>query len=229
MADVDQRLRTVQSWWLGSELVRRHPELLLIETHPGGGQYDCLTLMSMDPGGAGTNLVDLNRTGRIHVGDQTGFMTWEQERAFGDRHGAMRRIENAAGLHAPTQTPSSTGKVLTYRVLASVLTTTLNEREPWDARNLMLDASNADVEPRFDLAAFPSAVEGVRERRRDDLFGRPEYRFWGLIQGEKLVAVLDTDGNVHLGSGPRNLSTVYAQRGRRLNAAIATTLAEVLP
>lgn len=230
MADLERRLRTVQSWWLGSELVRRHPKLLLIETHPAGGQADCLTLLRVDShGGTQHPLVDLEQTGGIHVGGHGIFMTWEEERDFGDRHGALKRVEIAAGLHAPTETPPSTGKTLTYRTLTSVLSTTLNERETWDARNLMLNAGNVGPSRTFDLAPFPSAAEAVRDRRRDDLFGSPEYRFWGLLRGTKPVAVLDTDGNVHLKSGPRSLPAAYAKGGHRLHSAIASTLAEVMP
>jgi hypothetical protein len=33
------------AWWLAAELIRRHPaDLREIETHPGGGQYDCISL-----------------------------------------------------------------------------------------------------------------------------------------------------------------------------------------
>ncbi|MBE8146482.1 hypothetical protein IOD13_09295 [Brevibacterium casei] len=43
--NVDDRLIYLQSWWVASEFLRRHPEFDLFETHPGGGQYDCLTIL----------------------------------------------------------------------------------------------------------------------------------------------------------------------------------------
>ncbi len=43
------------SWRLGSELVRRHPHhLVLLRTHPGDGQHDCLTPTSGTVGKLGT-------------------------------------------------------------------------------------------------------------------------------------------------------------------------------
>ena len=37
------------SWRLTAELVRRYPDRFsVIETHPGGGQYDCITLIDED-------------------------------------------------------------------------------------------------------------------------------------------------------------------------------------
>src|SRR4051794_35374654 len=77
-----RRFILMQSWWLASRLVRRHPELKLIETHPGGGQYDCLTLRK-DQG----TRVDINRVGSIHVFSESDHLTvpinemFEQESA----------------------------------------------------------------------------------------------------------------------------------------------------
>ncbi|MGD4206363.1 hypothetical protein QT666_22610, partial [Xanthomonas citri pv. citri] len=42
------RFAIAQSWWLASELVRRHPELMIYEMHPGGGQYDVLCVATPD-------------------------------------------------------------------------------------------------------------------------------------------------------------------------------------
>src|SRR5260370_37209365 len=37
------------SWTLATEMIRRAPKLLYImETHPGGGQYDCLSIVRTD-------------------------------------------------------------------------------------------------------------------------------------------------------------------------------------
>ncbi len=33
------------AWWVAAELIRRHPDrLTVIETHHGGGIYDCLSI-----------------------------------------------------------------------------------------------------------------------------------------------------------------------------------------
>lgn len=230
MADVMKRLQTVQSWWLGSQLVRRHPELMLIETHPGGGLSDCLSVVDVGRDGSGSTVVQLNREGGIHVRDQVGFMSWENELNLGDRHGAVRRIEAAAGLTAPANTPASTGKVLSYRAIASVLATLLNEREVWDARNYRFDSSNAYTDdPAFDLSPFPTAEAKVDNVRPDDLTDDLRYRFWGLLNEAEVVAILDTDGVVHLRDGQRSLVEAYSAGDRRLNLAITSTLGQVLP
>ena len=69
MADwIDRTVLEAASWRLASELVRRHPLTTRVpHTHPGGGQYDCLTITS--PTGVG-GAVQLNRNGTIQVHDR---------------------------------------------------------------------------------------------------------------------------------------------------------------
>lgn len=49
------------SWDIAWRLVRACPDLRVYETHPRGGQYDCLTLISP------AVKIDINRVGSIHV------------------------------------------------------------------------------------------------------------------------------------------------------------------
>ena len=226
MADINERLRIVQSWWLGSELVRRHPDLTLIETHPGGAQYDCLTLVRA--GREVEPLVHMNRIGKIHIVASDLSMTWAEERDFGDRHGAVRRIESAAGLSAPQATPPSAPTVLSLRAIYRILASMLNEREPWDARSAYYDSSG-EGSGSVDLSAFPSAANSIKVPRPNDPFGQPGYRFWCLGPGHASVAILDSDGGVHLRDKETSLSDAYVRSGRSLTAAISMTLGAVLP
>lgn len=104
MTDVNTRLRLAQSWWLASELARRHPELLIIETHPGGGQYDCLSLVKDEQ-----TLIDVNRVGSIHIHHDDGesipidSLCQQQE-----PYAVLKSVERRAGLRPPEQ-PRRTG------------------------------------------------------------------------------------------------------------------------
>lgn len=61
--NLEWRMINVQSWWVASKLVRRHPQLGLIETHPGDGMYDCLSVVRW--GHHAPNFIDLDpRTAR---------------------------------------------------------------------------------------------------------------------------------------------------------------------
>ena len=62
---LSQQFVEAASWHLASELLRRNPAMTLIQTHPGGGQYDCLSLYGpSSPSGAAGELL-LNRVGRL--------------------------------------------------------------------------------------------------------------------------------------------------------------------
>jgi hypothetical protein len=56
-------------------------QYFIVETHPGGGQYDCITLGD-NSRGYPQSVVDLNRTGRIHIHTSNGTTTlddaWER-------------------------------------------------------------------------------------------------------------------------------------------------------
>ena len=59
-----RQMEEIASWRLASEMVRRYPnKLSIIETHPGGGQYDCLTLISEVDG----ITIHVNRGGSITI------------------------------------------------------------------------------------------------------------------------------------------------------------------
>ncbi|WP_214403721.1 TY-Chap2 family putative peptide chaperone [Pseudonocardia lacus] len=225
-----QRFVLAQSWWIASELVRRHPHLRLIETHPGGGQYDCLTLLDSRSASPGS-LVDLNRAGSIHIKDGAREpLDWNTVFAARGGHDIIRRIEAAAGLHPSVPAPPTGPTALTYRVLARILTSLVDDRRTWDARNGQLDSSGHDCGRRSELDRFPSVVEALRDILPDDLFGEPAYRFWILLRDTDPVAVLDTNGRLHLpAEPPAELLAVYKGSGRSLTTTVAEMLGHLLP
>ena len=189
VAEPARRFVNAQSWWIASELVRRHPHLLLLETHPGGGQYDCLTLV--DPGRRSAGAIaQINRAGTIQVRRSSTFspISWAEAFAATGGHDVVRSIEAAAGLPAPTIAPATGPKALTYRVLARVLTSLVDDRREWDAENGYLDTSGMGSGRRAALGRFPSVVESLRDRRVDDIGREPAYRFW-LLQRLSLIHI----------------------------------------
>jgi hypothetical protein len=222
-----RRFVLAQSWWLASALVRRHPGLRLIETHPGGGQYDCLSLLR-----AKEKVFDINRNGSVHVGEAVRELRpmamdglFDQEQAWT----YVRELEEVSSVGVARHTPSSTPAVLTYRVIAELMAITLNDRKAWDVRNEFEDTSDWGGGPRHYVQGFPLAAARVQQRREDDLLGIAEYRFWGVLSGGEAVAVLDTDGNVYVGEQVFHLPEVYRSHNRRLTATVAATLGTVLP
>jgi hypothetical protein len=146
ITEFGSRLIIAQSWFIASELIRRHPELRLIETNPLTGQYNCLTIVAQrdrEP----RKIIDLNRNGRMKAYGTGALVAepipWSEtlssfaaSQATPSRgHNALKRLERDAGLTAPATTPASSPAALSYRVIARVLSGLLNDKAVWDARN----------------------------------------------------------------------------------------------
>jgi hypothetical protein len=227
-----RRFVLAQSWWIASEIVRRDPKLLIIETHPGNGMYDCLSLIRRTDTETPT-LIDLNREGRVHVHAAETFepITWAGAFAARGGHDIVHALEKAAGLTPAAKAPPTGPRVLTYRLIARILASLVDDRHQWDARNGQLDSSGMDAtnDHRPELLRFPSVVEALCDKRPDDLFGRPAYRFWTLLRDADPVAVLDTDGRLHLQDQPPIEVPPLYRRSRSLTTVISEAMGHILP
>ena len=86
-------LTSAGSWQVVGELSGAMPDLQVFETHSGGGQYDCLTLMTPE----GRSVISMNRDGESAlVGDEVVGGIWAlagQTPGTGPRHLATRLLE----------------------------------------------------------------------------------------------------------------------------------------
>lgn len=237
---LDDRILGVQSWFIASELIRRHPKLKLIQTYPHWGVHDCLSICdvaSQSP----TILIELARTKFIWVrsaADQdASHIEWietlrvQSSANADDPHSVLKRIEALAGLHAPSRTPVSTPAVLTHRVSARTLSLLMNDRSRWDVQNEFYDADDSTMGSarRHWTDSFPTAARSIEDVRSDDLLGNPAYRYWALLRDGAPVAILDTDGTVHLKRETHSLLDLYRGMNRSLTRVIAAALGSVLP
>ena len=225
--NLQQRMVNLQSWWVASELIRRHPELELIETHPGGGQYDCLSVLSAD--GAHKLHIDLNRNGRMHIhsGTPSWFdsarwdirhpVEWSTESEQEDRRRIPRFLEDATGLLPPAQTPVTTSKTLGFRIIYHLLLFSLNEAEHCDIRNGELDSSGmySDSERPY-FAGIESAQIALRHSRPLGCKAHvPQYDFWGVLRDGRCLGLLQNDGTLHRpNTEPVNLMETYNSNKR---------------
>lgn len=182
--ELNRTVLEAASWRLASELVRRHPQLRILRTHPGGGMYDVLVILaSEDDSGF---RIDLNRNGRIHIlGSASGRTGADQEPVewsdylCSDPRDFLVRLERAAGLTSPPNVPSSTPRSLTYRVLAAVAATGFMTVHPIVIASGYIDSSGSGGSYRNpDLDVFDVLPAELRQPAADDLHGVPEYRFW---------------------------------------------------
>jgi hypothetical protein len=179
----DPSVLEAASWRLASELVRRHPKTLrLIRTHPGGGQYDCLTLLALD---GSDGVVQLNRHGTIQVHARFDGRPQDWEPTSWDTYlkadprEFLDALEVASGLPSPSSVPPSTPRTLTYRVLAAIAATGFKTVDPIKIVPGTIDSSNLDAGPNDeDFALFPMIPAALREQTPGTPLEDPGHRFW---------------------------------------------------
>ncbi|SDD23886.1 hypothetical protein SAMN05216410_3016 [Sanguibacter gelidistatuariae] len=231
------RFVNAQSWWIASEIARRHPQLIIHEMHPGGGMYDVLGIMK--PGGR-ESLAWLNRTGRICVAtgddrspsdDDSFQLTWTDVMAMASPHTAVKAIEVAAGLVLTGKAPASTPRTLAYRVIANVINSCSNDRHHWDVRNEFIDSSSDDdgVLNGY-LDAFPEARSDSARTPRLGLWHEPESHFWAVLRDDEPVALISIEAALYLpGKKPIDMMAEYKRHGRRIIPCMASLLGDLLP
>ena len=177
------------AWWLASELIRRHPkELRVIETHPGGGMYDCLTLVSRD---RGLTLVQLNRTGRIQIRytdrsdhNREFYAEWLALLRLGRKRKLfIKSIEEALNLPTRSNALPTHQHSVGVRLIANLAGRIAFSNKTWDLRNMMADTSGVGGGPHDKwMASFPQLD---LPRLQTDLLSSPHYRYWCLLDFKK--------------------------------------------
>jgi hypothetical protein len=212
------------SWRLASELVRRHPHTLrLIRAHPGGGQYDCLSLSALNdaPGS-----IQLNRSGTIQVherfdGRESDWPPTEwDEYIRANPRGFLNRLEVAAGLPSPTSVPASTLRTLTYRVLAAIASTAIKSVDPIAITQGYIDTSGYGGGPNHEaFDAFGAIPNELRTRQAGDLLDQPGYRFWFVVRNDVHVLAFEQEQGLAWTThhtAPWNLMELYQESRRNL-------------
>jgi hypothetical protein len=115
------------SWTLASELIRRAPKRLHIaEMHPGGGQYDCLSIFRTD---LECDVCTFNRVGSFTAfkwfdnGHDRACWTqidvWDRVARGDSTRDILDEICNLIRLPTPSPLPAGTATSLTYRVITA--------------------------------------------------------------------------------------------------------------
>jgi len=180
--------RSAIAWTVLAEVIRRHGEsrnLHLLETHPGGGQYDCLTLLGLEAGcddvyggGCQTGSANLNIcSGRLRVfhrfvsaddadaakGSGSAFDVVSAYLEAEDPADVIDRICRLLGLSPQPERPGpTTRRILTVRLLAKMRTRYAFERRGLRYRMGYHDSSGYGSGILPDLRLFEWAL-------RDDL------------------------------------------------------------
>ncbi len=233
--NLNRQLIEAASWRIVSEFLRRHPKRFrLIETHPGGGQYDCLSLYTLDNL---RHVASFNRAGRLHVfwrpcGDGREvepFDVWEAMAEAWDPKSLLDQVCERIGVPVPAKLPSSTPEVVVYRVIAAFLTHSVFGVTEWECRNGFLDSSGMEGGVWKDFQYFPGAQARLAVRLGDDILKQPAYRFWFLRKGNEPMACLEKTGTAWTRDGRTfDLPALYKQH-KRIWPVVFEVLGDQLP
>lgn len=226
--ELSTSVREILSWRLMAELLRRHPEIgTLIETHPGGGQYDCLTIF-----GEGESIASLNRHGDFtpffNLDEQVSHeQIWHPCLADQEFTLVLNKLSKALKMKVPKQLPKTTPEVLVYRVNAGLLGYSLLDKNPMECRNGQMDSSG-EADQAYREAWFEVFPTALTERRQFDRsaspFGNPNYHFWFILRENEPVLGVSTNGNAHTKEGMMiDLMEIYKRR-RKLEDVIGALI-----
>jgi hypothetical protein len=225
---IDGSVLEAASWRLASELVRRHPNMTrVLRTHPGGGQYDCLTITTPTAQG-GT--IQLNRHGTIQVHerfDGRPVEGWEPAEWDDYLRAAPRefldRLERASGLTRPANVPSSVPMTLTCRVLAALASTAVKSVHGIEIQPGYIDTSGYGGGPNETLDTFRAIPDDLRRTQDGDLFDEPGYRFWIVMRNDvPILAFEQNKGMAWTPHHPEGLDLMASYRRSRRNLLVVT-------
>jgi hypothetical protein len=233
-----QRIVLAQSWLIASELARRHPELLVHEMHPGDGMYDVLCVSDPRQGEyMDRTRIMLNRAGTLQVHQPEHSQrqdatvgSWADVIASENPHRHVKAIEVAAELGHPAKAPASTPRVLTYRLISTLLTLLTNDRHSWDARNEVIDSSGQGSEDQHGyLDKFPLVHPDLATTPSLNLWREPESHFWAVLRDGEPVAIASIEGRVYRQDGILDLAPAYAANGHSMTRLITQVFEGLLP
>lgn len=204
------RFSQAQAWWIASELCRRNAELSTFESFPLDGFYHGLQVSSSP---ADSHHLFMNFLGGIHLlpadrpHERFG---WDLALAAESPHEVIRRIESTMSWSRPLPS-ATTRRSLTYRTIAAVINSLVNDQAPWTAT---LFGVPSDV-PAQDFQGLASAVRTP---------ATSPITYWALRAGDETRAILHTGGWLFdRETAPLDMMAAYRKR-RRVEDVLAATL-----
>lgn len=221
------------SWHLCTEMVRHLPDAGIYQWHPGGGQYDMLTVFM--PGGdfLDSRIMDVNRVGsiRIYPNGNEELISWKEALNHSWPVEFIDRIERRLGIETPEETPPSTPKVIAYRVITGLLRATQSTSDALTVHMAFFDSSSPLSDDGFSGLGdgFEHAEAYAATLPPAGHPDEPGSRFWGITHDHKLVAYVHDSGFLFMPHGKTfDLGKLYAKSKRNINRLIALELTDLI-
>ena len=230
------RFALQQSWWLASEIARRHGGLLVsrIEDDDFNG------LLIVHDGPVGLRIqFDLPAGAQWSTADNDiEKLSWPEVVAAGSAHDAVKRLEEKAGFGVPAQAAATNRRTIVYRVATALLAAKVDDRRSWQIVPAPLVSSKErQAETLAVLEPFASTAEQLEHAFQDisELYeqaigaGLTPYwhePFWLVLADIEVVMVLDEAGYAHLRDGVViDLLAIYRALERDVAAVVGVLLA----
>jgi hypothetical protein len=210
------------SWQIAADLVHQHPELVVHEMHPGGGQYDVLAVFSLPLANSSVTVM-LNRAGTIQVHSNKATRagsnavvlgTWTDAALPGGARLITRKIEDTTAFTTSRETAPVPTHALAYRFIADVLAAAAHDAYDWDARNEFMDSSGdwylGDPEVNGYIDGFPRVRRDFSKTPRIGLWHEPESHFWAILRDQVPIAIVSLEGQVYRADHTYDLAVEYA-------------------
>jgi hypothetical protein len=208
------------SWTLATEMIRRAPKLLYImETHPGGGQYDCLSIVRTD---LPKWICAFNRVGSLTAfswfdsgrdcDSRPQIDVWDRIAKGDSTQEILDEICNLVRLPIPSPLPAGTAASLTYRVITEALRMKTFVPKRWICLNGVCDSSGfMDSGIRRKLFSYFPSVEPPSES--EESYNPHPLRYWFLCCDDEPMICLETTGRGYSRNGVMiDLKSIYARR-----------------
>lgn len=168
--------------------------MYIIETHPGGGQYDCLTFIRDQ-----TILGHLNRVGGFTPKASERSIHWENlwprcmtNKGLGE---VLDEMSAGCGLKIPKILPPTQSSSLSYRIMALVSAALAFELSEWEWRGGIEDTSGYPCPDSRDewflRLSMDQELRSATSAEKDGLLGRLSY--WFLLKDDEPLCCISDD------------------------------------
>jgi hypothetical protein len=254
------RVIEATTWLLVADLMRRHEKaqgLRVIETHPGGGTYDCRTILQPTLHEFGSK-VDLNlASGNLHVHvpmgkprrpkplpEIAGFAPLPYVEAMlraEHRMQVVQCVEALVGLPSVRKSPATTRQALVYRLMAEIAFRAMFDgpRVRWENGRFDTSGYGPDDPIRPELRQVPALAARLGDPAPiGTVADRPGYWAWLWMSRpdskteQRAVAVLTIDAEFFVldrNAAPLDVYSEYSANGRSVSALATQLISSVAP